>query len=257
MQPNEEELIEHYMPLVRRLALQLAARLPASIELDDLMQAGLMGLLDAVRRYQASADAQFETYATTRIRGAMLDDLRSQDWLPRSVRSKARQIEQVIHTLQQHLLRPPTESEIAQAMSLPLREYQQFLEDAQGSQVIHYEDMLRSSGQGGDVHFAAVSVESADTEGPAQSGNPLDHLMSVHLRQALMCAINDLPEREKLVLALQFEQDLNQKEIAAVLQVTEGRVSQLRSQAVARIRATLAKGQWGSVHDHQLLRAVL
>lgn len=256
MQRTEDALIEQYLPLVRRLAMQLAARLPANVELDDLIQSGLMGLLDATRRYQESADAQFETYATTRIRGAMLDDLRSQDWLPRSVRTKARQIEKAIHVLQQHLLRPPSETEIAQAMSMPLKEYQQLLEEAQGSQIIHYEDLVESVEQGSEAGILAQHVASHATDSATLVGNPFDQLLSSQLRQALEHAISSLPEREKLVLALQFEQELNQKEIAAVLQVTEGRVSQLRSQAVARIRAELRAGHWGG-QDHHLLQALL
>src|SRR5690606_17725885 len=128
MSSSEDRLVGQYAPMVRRLALQLVAKLPASVELDDLMQAGMMGLLDAVRRYQQTAEAQFETYAITRIRGAMLDELRSQDWLPRSVRSKAKSIEQAIHQLSHQLMRPVTEVEIADELALSLAEYQVLLE---------------------------------------------------------------------------------------------------------------------------------
>lgn len=245
---SEDELIAHHAPLVRRLALQLVSRLPASVELDDLIQAGLIGLLDAVRRYQESPGAQFETYATTRIRGAMLDELRSQDWLPRSVRSKTRQLEEVVHTLQQRLLRAPTEREIAQAMGLSLPDYQHLLEEARGAQIVHYEDLVHA------VDEVAVQGPDAgprpdDAIASNAGGNPLTLLMSEGLRTALMQAINELPEREKLLLALQFDQDLNQKEIAAVMGVTEGRVSQLRSQAIGRIRASLATQHWQSLPD--------
>src|SRR5690606_19147039 len=143
MPSSEDILVGQYAPLVRRLALQLIAKLPASVELDDLMQAGMMGLLDAVRRYQQTPDAQFETYAVTRIRGAMLDELRSQDWLPRSVRSKTKNIEQAIHKLNNRLLRQATELEIAEELGMSLSEYQELLEEARGVQVIHYEDLAR------------------------------------------------------------------------------------------------------------------
>jgi RNA polymerase sigma factor FliA len=239
MASSEDILVGQYAPMVRRLALQLVAKLPASVELDDLMQAGMMGLLDAVRRYQRTADAQFETYAVTRIRGAMLDELRSQDWLPRSVRSKSKSIEQAILVLGHRLMRPATELEIAAELHLSLAEYQTLLEEARGVQVIHYEDLAR--------HY----VESADPlehtqvrSGQGELTNPLNQLMSRDLRNALVAAIENLPEREQLLLSLYFEQDLNQKEIGVVMGVTEGRVSQLRSQAVARIRASLTEKVW-------------
>ena len=255
MPRSEDALIGQYAPLVRRVALQLVSRLPASVELDDLIQAGMIGLLDAVRRYQESPDAQFETYATTRIRGAMLDELRAQDWLPRSVRSKTRQLEQVIHQLSQRLLRAPTEREIAQAMNLPLADYQAWLEEARGAQVVHYEDLTHNIDEG--LSHAAEASWGGDVAATIQSDNPLTKLESAGLRDALVQAINTLPEREKLLLALQFDQDLNQKEIAAVMGVTEGRVSQLRSQAVARIRAALAAKSWDGAPGDDVYGALL
>ncbi len=245
MSISEDQLIGQYAPLVRRVALQLISRLPASVELDDLMQAGMMGLLDAVRRYQQTADAQFETYATARVRGAMLDELRSQDWLPRSVRSKARAIEQAIHQLNHRLLRTPSEQEIADELALPLDDYQKLLEDARGVQVVHYEDLSKGFGESGE----RSGEQGLSGAGQADWSDPLSHLMSSGLRNALVAAIQDLPEREKLLLSLQFEQDLNQKEIGAVMGVTEGRVSQLRSQAVARIRASLSADAWTEAVD--------
>ena len=237
---TEDQIIGEYTPLVRRLALQLISRLPPSVELDDLLQSGLMGLLDAVRRYQQMPDAQFETYAVTRIRGAMLDELRSQDWLPRSVRTKARAIEQAVHKLEQQLMRPATEAEIAAELDVPLDAYHDMLEDAHGVQVVHYEDLARHQN---DAGHAGENVEDPN-ESQSQWSNPLQALMSHGLRSALVDAIGQLPEREALLLSLQFEQDLNQKEIAAVMGVTEGRVSQLRTQAITRIRAALARGAW-------------
>src|SRR5690606_40010454 len=213
-----------------------------SVELDDLMHDSMMGLLDAVQRYQQTAEAQFETYAVTRIRGAMLDELRSQDWLPRSVRSKSKSIEQAIHQLNHRLLRPATESEIARELDMSLLEYQELLEEARGVQVIHYEDLSRNSDD------SAHPLDRARNQGAsnehAQWANPLARLVSQGLRNALAGAITGLPEREQLLLSLQFEQDLNQKEIGAVMGIIEGRVSQLRSQAIARIRAALAQDNW-------------
>lgn len=238
MLTSEDLLVRQHTPLVRRVALQLVSRLPANVELDDLMQAGLMGLLDAARRYREMADAQFETYATTRVRGAMLDELRSQDWLPRSVRSKSRQIESAIHQLNQRLLRAPTETEIADELAMPLEDYQEMLEEARGVQIVHYEDLARNQGDTSEGADAAADPEQLSWE------NPLERLVSQGLRSALVEAIKALPEREQLLLSLQFEQDLNQKEISLALGVTEGRVSQLRSQAIARIRAFLDANAW-------------
>src|SRR5690606_13938941 len=235
---SEDLLVRQYTPLVRRVALQLVARLPANVELDDLMQAGMMGLLDAARRYREMAEAQFETYATTRIRGAMLDELRSQDWLPRSVRSKSRQIETAIQELNHRLLRAPSEAEVADELGIALDQYQEMLEEARGVQVIHYEDLARSPGDMRDGADAVADPELSSWD------NPLQRLVSQGLRSALIEAIEALPEREQLLLSLQFEHDLNQKEISLALGVTEGRVSQLRTQAVSRIRAFLAANAW-------------
>ncbi|RII83949.1 RNA polymerase sigma factor FliA [Neopusillimonas maritima] len=253
MPVSEEQLVTEHAPMVRRLALQLISRLPSSVELDDLLQAGMMGLLDAVRRYQQVPEAQFETYAVTRIRGAMLDELRTQDWLPRSVRAKGRVIEQAIHASEQRLMRPATEAELAEELGVSLAEYQEMLEGAQGVQVVHYEDLSRFHGEG-----TRIAEEALPSDESAQHWtNPLQQIMSQGLRSALVDAISRLPEREQLLLSLQFEQDLNQKEAAAVLGVTEGRISQLRAQAIGRIRAALAQGQWdtdpGSVDFQNLL----
>lgn len=241
--PHADDSLVEYAPLVRKLALQLLARLPASVELDDLIQAGMIGLLDAVRRYQETADAQFETYATTRIRGAMLDELRGQDWLPRSVRAKARKIEQAIQSLEQRLMRAPTEAEIAQQMEIPLNEYQTLLHDAQGVQIVHYEDFATEPDTGSGSGSGQTDWTATLNHGAA-SGNPLDSLLAGDFRQALIHAIDSLPDREKLLLSLCYEQGLNLKEIGAIMNVTEARVCQLRSQATARIRAKLREQAW-------------
>lgn len=240
---SDDNLLE-YTPLVRKLALQLLARLPASVQLDDLMQAGMIGLLDAMRRYQESPEAQFETYATARIRGAMLDELRAQDWLPRSVRSKSRKIEGAIHKQEQARMRPPSESEVAGELGVSLTEYRDMLNDAQGVQILHYEDFNRDGEDG--WHDAPASEQAS----------PLDTLLAGDLRQALIDAITTLPEREKLLMSLCYEQGLNLKEIGAVLNVTEARVCQLRSQAIARIRAHLRKNAWQDLPPEMLLARV-
>lgn len=234
--PNADDSLVQYAPLVRKLALQLLARLPASVQLDDLIQAGMIGLLDAMRRYQESPDAQFETYATARIRGAMLDELRTQDWLPRSVRSKSRRIESAVQKQEQVRMRPPAESEIAEELGVSLDEYREMLTDAHGVQILHYEDFIREGEQDNHWHETASGETSQIT--------PLDTLLAGDLRRALIEAIEALPEREKLLMSLCYEQGLNLKEIGAVLSVTEARVCQLRAQAIARIRAHLKERAW-------------
>lgn len=242
MQQNEEKLIRQHMGLVRSQALRLLARLPASIELDDLMQAGLMGLLDAVRRYTKQADAQFETYAITRIRGAMLDELRSQDWLSRSARSKARRLEQAMQSLRHELGREPNEQEIAKKLALSVDEYHELLDEVSGTQIVHVEDLFRQNPEAGADPLEVVA--GADQSVSHSLQQPELQLTAQALRKCLIEAIKNLPEREQLLLSLQFEHDLNQKEIAQVMEVSEGRISQLRSQAISRIRAYLHTHHW-------------
>jgi len=143
---TSSEVLTQYAPLVRRLALQLIAKLPASVDLDDLIQAGMIGLMDAAGRYKEDQGAQFETYASQRIRGSMLDELRNNDWLPRSMRKTSREVEHAVHEVEQQLGRAPLEAEIAGHMKLPLDEYQTLLQELHGSQLIYYEDFDR----GGD-----------------------------------------------------------------------------------------------------------
>lgn len=242
MPHNEEKLIRQHMGLVRSQALRLLARLPASIELDDLMQAGLMGLLDAVRRYTEQANAQFETYAITRIRGAMLDELRSQDWLSRSARSKARRLEQAVQRLRHELGHEPDEHAIAQELQLSLADYRQLLTEISGMQILHVEDLFRQNPDAGTDPLEVIGAADQTVSHALQ--RPELQLVAQALRQCVIGAINNLPEREQLLLSLQFEHDLNQKEIAQVMELSEGRISQLRSQAISRIRAYLEAHHW-------------
>lgn len=244
MPMSEDDRLAAHLPLVRRLALQMVARLPANVELDDLIQAGLLGLLDAMRRYESTPDAQFETYATARIRGAMLDELRAQDWLPRTVRSKARSIEQAIALLQQRLMRNPTEGEIAEEMGMSLEGYQRLLEEAQGVQLVHYEDFSADRDGPGHVLDFLLEANASSTGAGSTGRDPFSGVVLQSLRVAVVRAVKELPEREQLVLSLQFEKDLSQKEIAAVLELSEGRISQLRTQAITRIRAYLINEGW-------------
>ncbi len=219
--------VTEYAHLVKRLAYQLAARLPSSVDVDDLIQAGMMGLLDAMQGYDDQHGAQFETYATQRIRGAMLDELRDADWAPRSVRKQAREIEHAIHELQQALGQPPSEQQIADSMGVTLSNYQQMLAEAHGHQLVHFEDFVNDDGEN-------VSFTLTDTR-----PTPFEVLQDVSMRDTLVKEINELPEREKMVMAMYYQEDLNLKEIGAVLGVSESRICQLHSQAILRLRGKM------------------
>lgn len=222
-------MIKQYSPLVRRLAHQMIAKLPANVEIDDLIQVGLIGLTDAMTRFDSAQGVQFETFATQRIRGAMLDELRGSDWMSRGNRKQQREIEVAVHKLQQQLGRAPAESEIAKQMGLSLADYQELLGKVRGTQLVYLEDM---SGDDGDNDFLDRHV--AD-----ENENPVALLQDHRMRLALIEAIKTLPEREQFVMGMYYEQDMNLKEIAAVLGVTESRVSQLHSQSIARLRAKM------------------
>jgi len=226
---DNSSLIKQYSPLVRRLAHQMIAKLPANIEIDDLIQVGLIGLTDALSRFDIGQGVQFETFATQRIRGAMLDELRGGDWMSRGTRRQQRTIESAVHKLEQKLGRAPVESEIAVQMGVTLLEYQELLGKVRGTQLVYLEDM---SGDEGDEDFLDRHV--AD-----DTNNPVAMLQDHRMREALVAAIKNLPEREQFVMSMYYEQDMNLKEIAAVLKVTESRVCQLHSQSIARLRVKL------------------
>ena len=221
--------IEQYMPMVRRMAHHMVARLPASVQIEDLIQAGMLGLLDALGRFEEGLGAQFETYATQRIRGAMLDELRRGDWLPRSVRQTQRKIESAMQRVEHRLGRSANDAEMAAELEIGLGDYQEMLADARGVQLFYYEDF-----DGGEESDNYLDRHVMDT-----SGDPHARLSDRRFREAVVQGIERLPEREKLVMGLYYEQEMNFKEIAAVLGVTESRICQLHSQAVSRLRTRL------------------
>jgi RNA polymerase sigma factor for flagellar operon FliA len=224
------EVVERHADLVRRIAHHLAARLPASVEVDDLVQAGMLGLIEAARNFDSDQGASFETYASIRIRGAMIDEIRKGDWTPRSVHRRTREAAEAVRRIEQATGRAASGAEVAQALGLSPEDYARLLEDAVSGQVLSLDSHIEDHGE---VHVPA---------GPSYS--PERDLQATEFRQALTEAIDQLPDREKMVLSLYYEQELNLREIGAVLGVSESRVCQIHGQAMVRLRARL--GAFGS-----------
>ncbi len=226
---DREHMIRQYVPLVRRLAHHMIAKLPPNIELDDLIQVGMIGLSEALTRYEVTQGVQFETFATQRIRGAMIDELRESDWMSRGSRKSQKDIERAVQRVEQRVGRSPKESEIAEELGMTLSDYQDLLGKVRGTQLVYLEDMT-----GGDDDDGFLDRHTADAD-----GDPMEQLRDSRLRAALVQAIKSLPEREQYVMSMYYEKDLNLKEIAVVLGITESRVCQLHSQSVARLRAKM------------------
>lgn len=226
----KDELWQQHIPLVRHEALKLASRLPSSVELDDLLQVGYIGLLNAAERYDPKHGTAFTTYATQRIRGAMLDELRSRDWIPRQVRQDIKRINAKIQELGQKLGREPEEAEVANQLQMPLDEYQKILLYSNVSQLFSYDEMKEVLGDAVD----SLIIQSNDN-------NPLMSLLDDETRDIIAKEIEALPEKEKLVLVLYYQEELNLREIGAVLEISESRVSQLHSQAIKQIKSRIIK----------------
>ena len=241
---DKDQLAVRYAPLVKRIAYHLMAKLPASVQVEDIIQNGMLGLLDAISRYEEGLGAQFETYAVQRIRGAMLDGLRENDWLPRSLRREMRRIETAIHNLEQQHGRQPTERELAESLAMTLADYQKMLQEARGYQLVYLEDF--GSDDDDDYLDRHIIGEAPD---------PLSLLEDHDMRNALIQSIEELPEREKMVMGLYYEEDLNLREIGEVLGVSESRVCQLHSQAIARVRARITSGRNGTDASRRTRRA--
>lgn len=225
--PNLDCLVREHAPLVKRIAYHLMARLPPSVQVEDLVQAGMEGLLEAARHYDPGQGASFETYAGIRIRGAMLDELRRYDWTPRSVHRKAREVADAMRAIEAETGRDARDAEVAQKLNVSVSEYHQILQDTQSSRLFSIDELMES----GD----SVLEGCADSrDGPAE------RLSKAGFTQALADAISGLPERERLVVSLYYEEELNLKEIGAVLGVSESRVCQIQSQAMLRLRARMS-----------------
>ena len=225
---NRDELVTRHAPLVKRIAYHLLSRLPASVDVDDLIQAGMIGLLEAASNYRAGQGAGFETYASIRIRGAMIDQMRQGAWAPRSVSRQLREMASAVNRVESRLGREAQAAEIAEEMGIDINEYYDLLSDTAAVRLVSLE---QASDNG--MEFAEEE-DSADT--------PLRELEDDGLQRAVAAQIDALPEREKLVMALYYDKGLNLKEIGEVLEVSESRVCQIHSQAVLRLKGRL--GDW-------------
>ncbi len=221
-----DQVLRH-VPLVKRIAYHLLGRLPDTVLLDDLIQAGMLGLLEAIKNYDPSQGASFETYAGIRIRGAMLDEVRRSDWTPRSVHKKARMVAEAIREVESKLGHDARESDVAEHLGISVEEYNRILQDTQGCKTFSMEELDQS----GDAFLK--DAQSTDIQ-------PAEQLQREKFQQALAEAIGQLPERERLVVALYYDEGLNLREIGHVMDVSESRISQISSQAMLRLRARLA-----------------
>jgi len=225
---NSNELVVAHEALVKRIAFHLMSRLPASVQVDDLIQAGMIGLIEASRKFDPEQGASFETYAGIRIRGAMLDEIRRTDWTPRSVHRKAREVAEAVRKIENEQGRDARDVEVAEAMGLELNEYHKILQDATGCRIFSFEDP-GSVGEDGLAHSHR------------QPNQPLENLQNCDFKQGLAGAIKGLPERERLVMALYYDEELNLREIGEILGVSESRVCQIHGQALIRLRARMEK----------------
>jgi RNA polymerase sigma factor for flagellar operon FliA len=229
---SRNELIVDFAPLIKYIAQRIAARLPANIELDDLISAGVIGLMDAIDKYDSSRDNKFKTYAEFRIRGAILDELRSQDWVPRSVREKAKILERAYSKIEQEKGRQATDEEVCEVLGISQDEYHEMLSQVRSVSLLSFDDL---------TGFSKADKKSLHSlgDGSPRVSTPFSEVNVASLKRMIAEAIRDLPEKQRLVLSLYYYEDLNLKEIGKVLDVTESRVSQLHTQAVIRLKGKL------------------
>jgi RNA polymerase sigma factor FliA len=233
---SREQLVGEYSPLIKYIAQKIAARLPANIELDDLISSGVIGLIDAIEKYDASRDNKFKTYAEFRIRGAILDELRAQDWVPRSVREKAKLLERAYSRIEQARGRQATDEEVCQELGITQAEYHDLLNQVRSVSLLSFDDIS---------NFSRADKRSLHGYGESgtKSATPFNEVNVAHIKRMVADAIGDLPEKQRLVLSLYYYEDLNLKEIGRVLDVTESRVSQLHTQAILRLKGKL-RSRW-------------
>ena len=229
---NREEVIKRYSPMIKYVANRIAMRLPPHIEVDDLISVGVLGLMDAISKYDSTRGAKFKTYAEFRVRGAILDELRSLDWVPRSIRQKASQVDKVVQKLQAKLSRSPEDEEVAQEMGLSLDQFHDTLNETKSMPVFSLEDLGLAKDSGEQQSLLDCLAGKADAD-------PQTQIRIVELKEIIAKAIDALPEKERLMVSLYYYEELTMKEIGAVLEITESRVSQIHSKAVYRLRTRL------------------
>jgi RNA polymerase sigma factor for flagellar operon FliA len=224
-----DQLIMDYSPLIRFVAQRIASRLPSNIDIEDLISSGVIGLMDAIDKYDPSRDNKFKTYAEFRIRGAILDELRSQDWVPRSVRDKAKRLDRTAADLEQKFGRKATDDELSQALGMPIDDFFDMNAKVKGVQLLSIDDFGGTNGNA-ERRSLLDSLENPNSK------NPFTQLRNASARDILRRHIDELPEKQKLVLQLYYFEDLNLKEIGRILEVTESRVSQLHTQAIEKLK---------------------
>lgn len=227
----KDEIVVEYAPLVRFIAQKIAARLPANIELDDLISCGVIGLMDAISKFDPTRDNKFKTYAEFRIRGSILDELRSQDWVPRSVREKSKQLEKAYAKLEREFGRPASDDEMCTELECSLPEFHEMLNRSKSVSLLNIDDS--ASFNRGDKKLMMGLLEHR------RSSNPFSAVNYKRAQNVIKDGIKSLPEKQRLVLSLYYFEDLNLKEIGQVLDVTESRVSQLHTQAILKLKAKL------------------
>ncbi|WP_436739181.1 RNA polymerase sigma factor WhiG [Streptomyces sp. BBFR102] len=230
-----EQLILHYSPLVKYVAGRVSVGLPPNVEQADFVSSGIFGLIDAIEKFDPERSIKFETYAITRIRGAMIDELRALDWIPRSVRQKARNVERAYASLEADLHRTPTEAEVAAEMGIAVEDLHAVFSQLSLANVVALEELLHGGGEGGGDRLSIM-----DTLEDTSADNPVELAEDRELRRLLARAINLLPEREKTVVTLYYYEGLTLAEIGHVLGVTESRVSQIHTKSVLQLRAKLS-----------------
>ena len=229
---NREEVIKRYSPMIKYVANRIAMRLPPHIDVDDLISVGVLGLMDAISKYDSTRGAKFKTYAEFRVRGAILDELRSLDWVPRSIRQKASQVDKVVQELQAKLSRSPEDEEVAKEMGLNLDQFHDTLNETKSMPVFSLEDLGLAKDSGEQQSLLDCLAGKADAD-------PQTQIRLVELKEIIAKAIDGLPEKERLMVSLYYYEELTMKEIGAVLEITESRVSQIHSKAVYRLRTKL------------------
>ena len=230
---QKDKLIMEYAPLIKFIAQKIAIRLPSNIELDDLISSGVIGLMDAIEKYDPTRDNKFKTYAEFRIRGSILDELRAQDWVPRSVRDKAKLLDRTLIQLEAELGRSATDDEIAEKLQMSLDEFYDLVNQVKPVSVLSIDEQAT---------FSSVDKQSIlNLLDGCKINNPFNQLNLKSVKEIVTQSIEDLPERQRLVLSLYYYEDLNLKEIGQILRVTESRVSQLHAQAISRLRAKLSQ----------------